>query len=130
MMTSRYACGARPGLIELPLVLRHLAADEELLKLPLLLFQAPQGLLAIFVKGLVAARPRRRVPPSPGGTRRSIPSSHAPAFHSSAPHNECQGGKSKRPPDEEAEDHERNPGWFSQLIELCNDRHSGLAREC
>jgi hypothetical protein len=36
--------------------------------------------------------------------------SHAPAFrgsHSSAPHNKCQGGKTKRPPDEEAEDHER-----------------------
>jgi hypothetical protein len=39
--------------------------------------------------------------------------------HSSASHNECQGGKTKRPPDEEAEDHERNPGWFSQLVELC-----------
>src|SRR5262249_7155704 len=77
-------------------------------------------------KGPVAARPRRRMPPSPGGTRRSIPSTHAPAFrgsHSSAPHNECQGGKTKRPPDEEAEDHERNPGWFSQLIKLCNDWH-------
>src|SRR5215471_1531811 len=123
----------RHELIELRLVLRHSQANEELLKFPLLLFQALQGLLAIFVKGPVAARPRRRVPPSPGGTRRSIPSSHAPAFrgsHSSAPHNECQGGKTKRPPDEEAEDHERNPGWFSQLIELCNDRHRGLACEC
>src|SRR5215475_6947839 len=72
------------------------------------------------------------MPPSPRGTHlvhRSIPTSRAPAFrgsHSSAPHNECQGGKTKRPPDEEAEDHERNPGWFSQLIELRNDRHSGL----
>src|SRR6478672_8124091 len=68
------------------------------------------------------------MPPSPGRTRRSIPPSHVPAFpgsHSSAPHHECQGGKTKRPPDEEAEDHEGNPGWFSQLIELCNDRHSG-----
>src|SRR2546421_11466574 len=67
------------------------------------------------------------MPPSPGS--RSIPASDVPAFrgsHSSAPHNECQGGKTKRPPDEEAEDHERNPGWFSQLIELCNDWHSGL----
>src|SRR5438132_10306768 len=64
------------------------------------------------------------MPPSPGS--RSIPASNVPAFrgsHSSAPHDECQGRKTKRPPDEEAEDHERNPGWFSQLIELCNDWH-------
>ena len=35
-----------------------------------------------------------------------------------------------KPPDAEAEEHERNPGRFSQLIELCNDWHSGLACEC
>src|SRR5262249_58479881 len=55
----------------------------------------------------------------------SVPKAHTSfrGSHSSAPHNECQGGKTKRPPDEEAEDHERNPGWFSQLIKLCNDWH-------
>src|SRR5262249_36156466 len=114
-------------------VLRRSRAAENLLKSPPPLSRPPQRLLAIFIKSPVAAWPRRRLPPSPGRTHlvhRSIPTSRAPVFrgsHSSAPHNECQGGKTKRPPDEEAEDHERNPGWFSQLIELCYDRHSGLA---
>src|SRR5262245_54871789 len=56
----------RHELVELGLVLRRAQADEELLKLALLLFEAPQGLLAIVVEDLVAARSRRRLPPGSG----------------------------------------------------------------
>src|SRR3954467_10350056 len=51
-------------LIELGLVLRHPQASQEVAKLPLLLFQALQRVLAILVKRAIAARPRGRPPRS------------------------------------------------------------------
>jgi hypothetical protein len=33
--------------------------------------------------------------------------------HSSAPDGESEGTKPKRPPDHEAKDDQRDPGWFS-----------------
>src|SRR5215470_613395 len=51
--------GARATLsherIELGLVLGHAQTAEEVVKLPLLLFEAPQRFLAVFVEGAIAA---------------------------------------------------------------------------
>src|SRR5262245_7897309 len=125
------AAALRHELIELSLVLRHPQAREKILELALLLFEPAQGFLTIFVERPVPTR-ACRLPPGPGLTHLvglSGPASHAtfPATHSSAPNDEGQGGKADRPPDAEAEDHQRDPGRFSQLIELRNDRHRGLA---
>ncbi len=46
----------RHELIKLDFVLRHPKANEKVLKLPLLLFEAPESFLTIFVKGPIAAR--------------------------------------------------------------------------
>jgi hypothetical protein len=47
----------RHELIELGFVLRRPQANEKVLKFPLLLFEAVQGFLTIFVEGAIAARP-------------------------------------------------------------------------
>src|SRR5215467_13332256 len=116
----------RHELIELGLVLGHAQAAEELVEFALLLLEPPQGFRAVLVEGAVAAR-ARRLPPSAGaahvGAVPTIDLAMFPATHASAPNDEGQGGQTKRPPDDEAEDHQREPGAFSQLIELCNDRH-------
>src|SRR5436190_1257725 len=70
-------------LVELGLVLRHAQASQEFAELALLLFQALQGLGAIFVECPVAARTRRRLPPRPGsahGVGACVPAAHAATF--------------------------------------------------
>src|ERR1700747_2578984 len=39
-----------------------------------------------------------------------------PATHSSAPYHESEDGEAQRPPPDEAENHQRDPGWFSKLM--------------
>src|SRR5262245_44035337 len=115
----------RHELIELSLVLCRPEPNQEVLKLALLLFKTAQGFLAIVVKGLVAARPRR-LPPGSRRSRRALPAAYAfPTTHSSTPNDEGEDGETDRPPPHETEDHERDPGRFSELIEFCNDRHEG-----
>src|SRR5262249_27971111 len=79
--------------IELGLVLGHAQTAKEVVKLALLLFEAPQRLLAVFVEGAISARTRRRLPPRSGLTA-GMPTVHCTAFptaHSSAPDDEGQG---------------------------------------
>src|SRR6516165_4566561 len=66
------------------------------------------------------------MPPSAGRTRSSLPTIHADAFptaHSSAPDEECQGGKANWPPHPEAQDNQRDPGRFPQFVKPCNNWH-------
>ncbi len=116
-------------LVELSLVLGRAQALQELLELALLVLEPAQGLLAVIVEGAIAARPRRLPPGACAAAHllnSTLPAGHVAvprATHPSAPDNEGQKGKTHRPPEREAQDHQRDPGWFSQVIELCNDRH-------
>src|SRR4051794_15823880 len=115
-------------LIELGLVLGHAKTCQEVLKLPLLFLEPVQGLGAIVVERLVAAR-ACRVPPGP-------PTSHLvhaclPAAksvvedrHASTPDHERQGRKPNGPPHHEAEDHKCDPCRPSQIIDLCKYGHA------
>src|SRR5262245_20757849 len=120
-------------LIELGLVLSHPQTGEEIAKLALLLFKTPQGFLAVFVEGALAARAHRRLPPrscTRCAIRSVLPTADAvmlPAAHSSTPDDEGQGGNTHRPPDHEAQDRQGDPGRFSQFVDCNNDRHAGLA---
>jgi hypothetical protein len=46
-----------------------------------------------------------------------------PTTHSSAPDDEGEDDQAQRPPGKEAENHERDPRWLSELIKLCCDGH-------
>src|SRR6516225_6058084 len=62
------------------------------------------------------------MPPSAGRTRSSLPTIHAdaiPTAHSSAPDEECQGGKANWPPHPEAQDNQSDPGRFPQFVKPC-----------
>jgi hypothetical protein len=118
-------------LIELLLVPRHAQARKEFLEFALLIFEAAQRFGAVIVKRTVTARPRRLPPGSATlpGRHPTLPLAHAtmlPATHPPAPNNEGQGGKTYRPPEREAENHQGDPGWFSQLVNLSNYGHFGL----
>src|SRR5262249_11453725 len=116
-------------LIEFLFVLRHAQPAKELLKLALLLFKPPQGLGPIIVESLVARA--RRPPPCSGiayFVHAARPPAHTSTFprrtHASAPDQKGQNRKSDRPPVDEAQDRERDPGRLSQIIKLCNQsRH-------
>src|SRR5271166_587109 len=123
-------------LVELLLVPGFAQANEELLEFALLLLQALERLGAVIVEGLVAAPRTRRLPPGSATVsclHPTIPVAHVavlPAAHASAPDDEGQGGQTDRPPERETQDHEGDPGWFSQLVYLRNYRHFRPRREC
>jgi hypothetical protein len=50
-----------------------------------------------------------------------------PATHSSTPNNESEDDKAQRPPSPKAQDHQDDPGWFSEFIDPCCDRHGGTS---
>src|SRR6516162_3265656 len=59
-----------------------------------------------------------------------LPPAHAvmvPATHSSSPYHESQDGEAQRPPPDETENHQRDPGWLSKLVDPCCDRHGGAS---
>src|SRR6516162_10907550 len=122
-------------LIELLLVLRHPQAAQEILKLALLLFEAAQSFGPVIVESLVT-RTRGGPPPGPGAAHffhAAVPTAHTASLqraHSSTPDQKGQNRKPYRPPVDEAEDRQCNPGWFSQVVEFCNQRHGGLVCEC
>src|SRR5215471_4991680 len=61
----------------------------------------------------------------------ALPPAHAvmvPATHSSTPYHESENGEAQRPPPDKAENHQRDPGWLSELIDPCCDRHGGNLR--
>src|SRR5262249_39501956 len=51
-----------------------------------------------------------------------------PATHSSTPYHEGEDGDAQRPPPDKAENHQRDPGWFSELIDPCCNGHGGASR--
>src|SRR6516225_2184944 len=51
-----------------------------------------------------------------------------PATHSSTPYHESEDGEAQRPPPDKAKNHQHDPGWLSELIEFCYDRHGGTSR--
>src|SRR5215471_10453529 len=51
-----------------------------------------------------------------------------PATHSSTPYHEGEDGQAQRPPPDKAKNHQRDPGWLSELIDPCCDRHGGASR--
>src|SRR6516162_8379212 len=61
----------------------------------------------------------------------ALPPAHAvmvPATHSSTPYHESEDGEAQRPPPDKAENHQRDPGRLSELIDPCCDRHGGNLR--
>src|SRR6516225_381837 len=59
-----------------------------------------------------------------------LPPAHAvmvPAPHSSSPYHESEDGEAQRPPPDKTENHQRDPGWLSKLIDPCCDRHGGVS---
>src|SRR5215469_10263283 len=59
-----------------------------------------------------------------------LPPAHAvmvPPTHSSSPYHESEDGEAQRPPPDETENHQRDPGWLSKLIDPCCDRHGGAS---
>ena len=76
-------------------------------------------------RGVVPHQSRSRSPPV-NATETAIhlvlPSAHAimvPTTHSSTPDHEGEDGEAQRPPPDKAENHQRDPGWFSELIDPC-----------
>src|SRR5215471_12753650 len=58
-----------------------------------------------------------------------MPTAHAsalPGTYPSAPNQKGQRREADRPPVNETQQRQCDPGWFSQIIELCNQRHVGL----
>src|SRR5262249_46861078 len=51
-----------------------------------------------------------------------------PATHSSTPYHEGEDSDAQRPPPDKAENHQRDPGRFSELIDPCCNRHGGASR--
>jgi hypothetical protein len=95
-----------------------------------LLLEAAQRLGAVLVERAVAARPVRRLPPGAGVPHTFgalLPSGVTfPACHSSAPYDVGQEDKTHRPPDDEAQDHQHDPGRLSELVEFRCDGHPRL----
>src|SRR5690242_18775857 len=118
-------------LVELGLVLGHAQAGEEIAELALFLLESAQRVRAVLVEGTIAAR--ARLAPPVGARTRALgalglimPAAEAaifPATHSSAPYGEHQDRKTNRPPEDEAEDHQRDPGGVSQFVEFRSDGH-------
>src|SRR5579872_5278408 len=108
--------------IELFLVLGVTQAIEEILELDLLLFEPPERIGAVLVKGAVAARGRAEAEAVPlhaiaHPLHLVLHPLHlvrpailmTPATHFSAPECEKEKGMSDRPPDQEAEYRHGNP---------------------
>ena len=106
-------------LIELGLVAGEAQPLEEFLELALLFFETPQRLGAVFVEGMVAAR---RPEPAGGVLHRMTAVGAAftssPTAHASAPYDIGQDRETHRPPQEESEDHQRNPCAHAPLIKF------------
>src|SRR6516225_5682287 len=120
-------------LVELGPVLRKAQALQKLLKLALFFLKSAQRVGAIFVESAIAARGRMRPPPvdpTAHAVHLVLPPAHAvmvPATHSSSPYHESQDGEAQRPPPDETENHQRDPGRLSKLVDPCCDRHSGAS---
>jgi len=118
-------------LVELGPVLGEAQPLQKLPKLALFFLESTQRVGAIFVESAIAARARSRSPPvnaTEHAIHRVLPSAHAVvvrATHSSTPNHEGEDGEAQRPPPDKAQNHQHDPGWFSELIEFCYDRHGG-----
>src|SRR5262249_8449338 len=134
----------RHELVELGLVAGEAQSLKEFLELTLLVFKTPQRLGAIFVERVVTAGG----PEPTSGITRGIATVRAPAtdfassptLHASAPYDVGQDRETQRPPEDESEDHQRNPCAHAPLIEfdlsICDRCHvsalgsRALGREC
>src|SRR5205085_239660 len=134
-------------LVELRLVLGLTQAVQKFEEIALLVFEATQGLAAVFVKSGVTARalaawaaPARSPRRSPGtpAARRLLHPLHSflhpplpaimpavcPASHdATAPYQKSQGDEADRPPHDKARNHQSDPGRLADVVRACRDRH-------
>src|SRR5439155_20217671 len=104
---------------------------EELLELALLLLEASQSLVAIFVKSPVAARIAIAAPaPALGGALHplhpllhpfhapppAVSAAVCPACHSPTPYQLAANHDAKRPEHDETHYHQPNPGRFADVV--------------
>src|SRR4029077_8363349 len=122
---SRPVASLGHELVEFALVLGKAQAVEEIAELALLLFEPAQRLGAVFVEGVIAARRR---PPRPEAAAEALhalahaahlffharhfalPALATMATHVSAPECEGEDREADRPPHDESEDQQDDPG--------------------
>src|SRR6266849_7349893 len=127
--------------VEFRLVLGVAQAVEERLELALLLLEPPQGLVAIFVKGPVAARTAKAAAaPAFGGalhpfhpllhpfhaTLPAVSAAMCPACHSSTPYQIAENHEAERPEHDEAHHHQPDPGWLADVVQMRREVHDSL----
>src|SRR5690349_16611365 len=122
--------GAAVGheLVELGLVLGGAQLVEELAEFALILLEAAQGLLAIFVEGDVAARGVATPAVLPGlvlvaraHAVRDVPTAGVavlPATHAPTSFHVEEDGQPDRPEEDEAGDHQGDPGGLAPIVEF------------
>src|SRR6516164_8084307 len=121
-------------LVELGPVLGKAQPLQKLPKLALFFLKSAQRIGAIFVESAIAARGRTSPPPvdtTAHAVHLVLPRARSvmvPATNSSTPYHEGEDGDAQRPPPDKAENHQRDPGWFSELIDPCCNRHGGTSR--
>src|SRR5205807_8957147 len=136
-------------LVELRLVLGLTQAVQKFEEIALLVFEATQGLAAVFVKGGVTARglaawaaPARSSRRSPGtpAARRLLHPLHSflhpplPAImpavcpapqDATLPYQKSQGTEPDGPPPDKARNHNTAPGRLAAVLQACPDGHGG-----
>src|SRR5438132_3281320 len=130
-------------LIEFGLVLGVAQPVQELEEIALLVFEPPQCLGAIFVEGAVAARrpltrrPLVRTTPPAGAAAHLLHALlhalHAsppaavpamcPASHATTPYQISENHQPGGPEQDEADDHQPDPGRFTDVVQTPRDRH-------
>src|SRR5262245_55238773 len=119
-------------LVELLLIARLAEPLKKFAEFLLLFLQAAQCFSTILVERPVAARWRvvKSSVPAATSVASSLtslagkgPASIFPECHASTPYEIKQDCEARRPEEDETNDHQRNPGWFAQIINLRNELH-------
>src|SRR5579862_1648419 len=133
LLRRRLVAAAALGheLVKLRLVLGVAQSVEKRQELALLVFQAPQRLLAVIVERAIAAGGRLPWPPPPLSMPLHAvhPPLHAvhvplparlpvlyPASHATTPDQIAEDDKAQRPEHNEADDHQRDPGGLADVV--------------
>src|SRR5271166_1801433 len=138
-------------LVEFSLVLGMPQAVEERLEFALLFFQPPQGLVAVLVKGTVAARAAvaaRTAVAAPGpllgssvhpfhpllhpfhATLPAISAAMCPACHSPTPNQISKNHEAERPEQDKAHDRQPDPGRLADVVQMRCEVHDSPRCEC
>src|ERR1043166_3444167 len=140
-------------LVELGLVLGEAQPVEEVAEFALLVLEPTQRLGAVLVEGMVAARrrPLPRTAPALHAVAHAahllfhplhfaLPALAATTTHALAPDHEGEDREAHRPPEDEPEDHNHDPGRMHEtrpvpavlriVVSTFSGGHARLAREC